>query len=154
MPTRTPEERAVYNARMKAWRAENSEKKKATDRAYYEYNRESVKAQRSSYRRANPEKAVERRADYYRRNKEAIILKSRARKQNILAVNELLPGEWDAMIEACGNRCIVPGCGTSPVTKDHVKPFSLGGRHHISNLQPLCRSCNSRKGDEEIDYRG
>lgn len=29
---------------------------------------------------------------------------------------------------------------------DHIKPWSLGGDHHESNFQTLCRPCNSRKG--------
>ena len=37
---------------------------------------------------------------------------------------------------------------------DHVLPKSLGGPDHISNYQPLCRTCNTRKGSRtEADYR-
>lgn len=57
------------------------------------------------------------------------------------------------IVETCNNRCIAPGCGKGPVTMDHVIPVSLGGEHAPSNIQPLCRSCNSAKGVGTTDYR-
>lgn len=44
-----------------------------------------------------------------------------------------------------GRAC--EGCGAvDDLTADHVVPISRGGRNDRSNLQVLCRSCNSRKG--------
>jgi hypothetical protein len=33
-------------------------------------------------------------------------------------------------------------------TKDHIKPKSKGGEHHLDNYQTLCYPCNSMKADD------
>lgn len=34
------------------------------------------------------------------------------------------------------------------MTIDHILPRSLGGDSNIKNLQPMCNSCNARKGNK------
>lgn len=62
------------------------------------------------------------------------------------------PEEWLAICDGANNLCLC--CGSNaPLTVDHVTPLSKGGSNTADNLQCLCRSCNSRKGTDNTDYR-
>lgn len=53
---------------------------------------------------------------------------------------------WGKMLDACDNKCAI--CGKQArMSIDHILPASKGGGINIENLQPLCGSCNSRKGN-------
>ena len=46
-------------------------------------------------------------------------------------------------------------CGSAEnIHMDHVVPLAKGGRHSPDNIQPLCQTCNLRKGVKTEDYRG
>ena len=60
---------------------------------------------------------------------------------------------WLALCAEYGNACVCCGQTGVELTHDHIIPRVLGGEDRIDNFQPLCRSCNSRKGDKAIDYR-
>lgn len=49
-----------------------------------------------------------------------------------------------------GFRCVRCGSEDNP-TADHIYPRSKGGYTELDNLQTLCGSCNSSKGDKVYD---
>ena len=51
-----------------------------------------------------------------------------------------------------GEKCLK--CGSKEdVQLDHIVPIHKGGENKLSNLQPLCKSCNVSKGIKIEDYR-
>lgn len=100
------------------------------------------------YYQKNRQKELERRRAYGKGNKEynaALSNRRRARLKGNGGRHTMK--EWIALKEQYNNKCAI--CqGTKPLTRDHIVPLSKGGTDDISNIQPLCQSCNSRKGDK------
>lgn len=66
--------------------------------------------------------------------------------------------QWEALKAKCGYKC--QHCGKKEpqvkLTRDHIVPISRGGSNDISNIQPLCKKCNSSKHNKlesELSYR-
>lgn len=53
-----------------------------------------------------------------------------------------------AVFERDGNTCLACGSGED-LSLDHIIPRSKGGSHDESNLQTLCRRCNSAKNNRQ-----
>lgn len=60
--------------------------------------------------------------------------------------------EWRRLLDLCGHRCVRCGTQEAEIVKDHVVLLARDGSDAISNLQPLCRRCNSAKGPDCTDY--
>lgn len=80
----------------------------------------------------------------------------RRRARLLAAEGAFTTSEWLAVLAAhpvcprCGRRwedIPLPTGRSSAVTRDHIVPISKGGSNRIENIQPLCYSCNSAKGD-------
>lgn len=79
----------------------------------------------------------------YRDVAAANVQNSRARQLGIEGT--FTAQEWRALRNRHGNICVI--CGEQkPLGPDHIRPFSKGGTNWISNIQPVCQPCNSRKG--------
>lgn len=149
--------RAEVLERGAKWAAENRKRSLEIKRAYYERNREKVIAVAAAHDAANPEKAAERKAKYERTDAGRLTRKATThRRRARLKANggSFSREEWVALVERCGNRCVACATPAPAVTlePDHIVPIALGGSNEISNIQPLCRSCNARKSAKVKDY--
>lgn len=59
--------------------------------------------------------------------------------------------EWDAIVAETGGICV--RCGRPDhIRKAHIVPVAMGGTDAADNLMPLCASCCSARGGEQIDW--
>ena len=65
----------------------------------------------------------------------------------------LTAGEFAALCDSYGNRCLACGDTEAALEADHVVPLTRGGSDDIDNIQPMCGSCNRKKFVSIIDYR-
>ncbi len=126
-------------ARMSDWYTRNKVRVSATKAAYYAAHRAEYAQSSAAWWRVHPDAA---RAKVNRR---------RAR----IAGNggSFTAKEWQNLCVTYDHRCLRCGREDQPLAADHIQPVSKGGSSDISNIQPLCRSCNSWKGARYIDFR-
>lgn len=148
-------ERANYE-RIKANRtAEQIERKRARDRAYYAANRDRLLAASVARGRENPE-AVRLRAKEWRdlnpeRAKANAKASKRARKARVRgAAGKLTAKEWQRTLEVFGGYCAFCLGPLQVPTQDHFLPLNRGGCHDSDNVIPCCAACNSIKSDSLI----
>lgn len=58
--------------------------------------------------------------------------------------------EWDLAVAFFAGKCCYCGDVMTTPTKDHVIPFSAGGRLSADNIVPCCQKCNSSKKDRDM----
>lgn len=106
--------------------------------------------------KADPDKVTERVRRWQRENPDRVrINENRRRTKKTAAGGSYTAQEWKALCAQYDHHCL--RCGRQEpeieLTADHILPVSMGGSSDISNIQPLCKSCNSSKNAKYIDYR-
>lgn len=120
---------------------------------YYQANSEKTKERHRRYRRANAEMRRENNQRYRQANPEKIKEIAQLRQARMNAVISI-PYNFEIICNHYSNICLCCGRSDVKLTKDHVIPISWGGDDIPENIQPLCKLCNSAKGDNHCtDYR-
>jgi HNH endonuclease len=134
----------------------NREKVRASNAAYREANREALTERQRAWREAHPERYLAIHSGWKKRNPDAV--RAQGNKRRVLveqAGPHYTAAEWKAMKARYEHRCLM--CKRQEpeirLTVDHIVPISEGGDNTIGNLQPLCRSCNSKKHRGIVDLR-
>lgn len=118
---------------------------------HYQRTREVTLARHKRWAEANPEKVKQYKRKWKNINRERVLQYKRNRRK-LEIIDHFTIEEWQRLLDRYDHRCLC--CGSEDlITADHIIPLSKGGSNHISNIQPLCVTCNSKKGVEIIDYR-
>lgn len=142
------------DAARKRWKDANPEKERAHQKRYYKSNSKKVIENARRWGEANPEKKKEYAKQWRKSHPEERIAWEQARRARISGNGgKFTPREWKDLCNYYGNKCLCCGRSDLKLTADHVIPIKLGGVNSIENLQPLCKSCNSKKNTHTIDYR-
>lgn len=133
---------------MKAWHKANKEYEKK----YRENNKSHLLQKSKEWAKNNKERLNARMRRWRADNKDKVSVQKnnrRTREGSAKIANE----EWAQVLEKYGNKCLACGRSDVRITMDHVLPLCKGGLNVIENVQPLCKSCNSKKNTKHIDYR-
>lgn len=128
-------------ARVKEWRNKNKDRCRERSGRWIEKNRNLANARTRLYRKNNPDKAA------------AWDRKKRACRKK--AIGSFSSQEWNDLKTRLGSKCLrcMKQEPEIKLTVDHIVPLARGGTNFISNIQPLCGTCNSSKGPKIINYR-
>jgi 5-methylcytosine-specific restriction endonuclease McrA len=138
------------------WRQKNKEHRKEYKRQWEAANPELYKASKKRDSARNSKAIVARVHKWKTDNPDKHSALSNRRRARELGAEGSYTGEqWTRLKEFYGNVCLCCGVHDSvkKLSVDHIIPLSKGGSHYITNIQPLCRPCNSSKHDKDTDYR-
>jgi hypothetical protein len=138
--TWSDERRALQKSWQDTWMKNHPEESAKHQRRYRNENRDVLRKRASDWKKNHPNVARANKRTRYARKKGA--------------KGKYTLGQWNKMKEGYNWTC--PCCMRKEpeikLTADHIVPLSKGGTNYITNIQPLCRNCNSAKGTQIIVY--
>lgn len=143
------------NEKNREYKARNKEKIRASNARYRAENRILLAERQRQWRLDNPERYWEIHAGWKQRNTDKVNAATHRRRSTIDGQESFTAEEWQDLKEFCDYRCLMCFLQEPHIklTVDHVIPLVLGGPNTIDNVQPLCKSCNSRKHRNVLDLR-
>lgn len=144
---RYKEQRAAYYQdnsrtiidRITAWKAANPDKVKEFAGKYREKHNLELRRKNVEYRQSNPTDPKTR-----------VIREARRRTRKLECGGSFTKTDIEKLLHSQMGKCVY--CKISIATKysvDHIIPLALKGTSNPSNLQLLCRPCNSSKGGRD-----
>jgi 5-methylcytosine-specific restriction protein A len=122
-----------------------AEQFKEQKRIDYQERQQEIRERRRFHRKTNPEIYIAIDKAHF----------SRRRTRKSQAGGSFTPQQWRDLKMQYNFTCLCCGRREPEIklTADHVIPITREGTSDISNIQPLCYSCNSKKHNKVIDYR-
>jgi len=126
---------------------------KITNDAYYNRNKDKIaKHSRRRYEK-NRDKYLAKGVQYRKNNSGKVLARVHKRRARIKGMSgSFTDSQWKLLVAyySPNNECLMCERIDKKLTRDHVNPR---GTNYISNIQPLCGPCNTRKMRRYIELR-
>jgi 5-methylcytosine-specific restriction endonuclease McrA len=134
-------------------REKNKEKVKLNREKYYKKHKEKILRRTQTWRKKHKEELKIKKSEYKKNHVEAtayLTARDRIRRLNVEGEHSL--DQYLKLKQSYHQIC--PACNKKEpeikLERDHIIPLSKGGTNYISNIQMLCKGCNSKKGTRII----
>jgi 5-methylcytosine-specific restriction endonuclease McrA len=149
--------RECRNAESAAWKQKHTEHRQQTDAAYREQHRDELAERQRRWREEHPDEYREIHSRWKAGNKSAVNAATHRRRSKIKGNggDGWTAQQWEALKAEFDYTCLMCGRQEPAIQlhADHIVPVQVGGTNKIDNIQPLCKSCNSRKHTHILDLR-
>jgi len=131
------------------WGENNKERRSDNHRRWRGENQDHLREYWHDWQKENHEHYSEYQRKYRAENPQIVTNCSARRRAKIRQWSDITAEEWLGLMSQYEWECFYCGIrlGIQNRSVDHIIPISRGGRHHVENLIPCCRLCNSSKHD-------